>query len=119
MRSFLLLLIAFAIATPARSTPTDSVVDGYRHFIMPTGKPIEGGYFGFWELGFLQGGYGFGDVLSVSAGFTVMPTVAFRSQFGFLQSKLTFFDDQGFLLQEDLIICALPAIIPCCTFLAR
>lgn len=73
----------------------DSIVDGYRHFIMPTAKPIEGGYFGFWELAFLQGGYGFGDVLSVSAGFTVLPTVAFRSQIGYLQGKLTFFDDQG------------------------
>lgn len=78
--------------------PTDSVRDGYREFIMPTGKPIEGGYLGAWELAFLQGGYGFGDVLSLSGGFTVLPTVAFRSQFAFLQGKLTLFDDQGFAL---------------------
>ena len=69
--------------------------DDYRHFIMPTGKPIQGGYFGFWELAFLQGGFGVGDVLSFSGGLTVMPTVAFRSQFGFLQAKATLADEGG------------------------
>ena len=103
--AFLTLLCAVSahlFAVRANATPTDSVVDGYRHFIMPTGKPIEGGYFGFWELGFMQAGYGFGDVLSLSGGFTIMPTVAFRSQFGFLQSKLTFYDDQGISLAGGL-----------------
>src|SRR5205085_5999608 len=80
----------------------DSIRDGYRHFIMPTAKPIEGGYFGFWELAFMQAGYGFGDVVSLSAGFTVMPTVAFRSQFGFIQAKLTLYDDLGFTLAGGL-----------------
>ncbi|MFI5202219.1 MAG: hypothetical protein ACHQNE_07515, partial [Candidatus Kapaibacterium sp.] len=104
--TFLTLLFAVSallFAVRARATPTDSVVDGYRHFIMPTAKPIEGGYFGFWELGFMQAGYGFGDVLSVAGGFTIMPTVAFRSQFGFLQTKLTFVeDDHGLSLAGGL-----------------
>ncbi len=102
MRRIFLLLLALALTRTASSTPSDSVVDGYRHYIMPTAKPIEGGYFGIWELAFLQGGYGFGDVLSVSGGFTILPTVAFRSQFGFLQSKLTFADDQGISLAGGL-----------------
>ncbi|MEP7235607.1 MAG: hypothetical protein ABI778_09950, partial [Ignavibacteriota bacterium] len=51
--------------------------DEYRHFIMPTGKPINGAYLGFWELAFLQGGFGVGDVLSFSGGITLLPTVAF------------------------------------------
>jgi hypothetical protein len=106
MRYLLFFLLALALSVPAsvsaQTTSSDSVVDGYRHFIMPTGKPIEGGYFGFWELGFMQAGYGFGDVLSVAGGFTIMPTVAFRSQFGFLQSKLTLYDDQGLSLAAGL-----------------
>ncbi len=102
MRYYLTVLFTLTVALPALATPTDSVVDGYRHFIMPTGKPIEGGYFGFWELGFMQAGYGFGDVLSLSGGFTILPTVALRSQFAFLQAKLTFFDDQGLSLAGGL-----------------
>ncbi|MDP4198487.1 MAG: hypothetical protein Q8922_00885 [Bacteroidota bacterium] len=97
--SILFLLLA---TTTSIASPTDSVRDSFRHFIMPTGKPIEGGYLGFWELAFLQAGYGVGDVFSISAGFTIMPTVAFRSQIGFVQGKLTFFDDQGFSLAGGL-----------------
>src|SRR5205814_7620430 len=92
------IFVLLSLSTNATASPSDSVRDGYRHFIMPTAKPIEGGYAGFWELAFLQAGYGFGDVLSVSGGFTIMPTVAFRSQFGFVQAKLTLYDDQGFSL---------------------
>lgn len=69
--------------------------DDYRHFIMPTAKPIHGGYFGFWELAFLQGGVGIGDILSFSGGITVLPTVAFRSQIGYLQAKATLADEGG------------------------
>lgn len=69
--------------------------DDYRHFIMPSAKPIHGGYFGFWELAFLQGGFGIGDVLSFTGGITVLPTVAFRSQIGYLQAKATVVDEGG------------------------
>ncbi len=96
MRRLFLILSLLALFTPVRSmAQDDSVVDGYRHFIMPTGKPIEGGYFGFWELAFLTGGYGFGDVFSLSGGFTVLPTVSVHSQFGYLQGKFTLYDDQS------------------------
>jgi hypothetical protein len=103
MRRLFLIIPLLSLIAPARSVAQDdSVVDGYRHFIMPTGKPIEGGYFGFWELAFLTGGYGFGDVLSVSGGFTVMPTVSVHSQFGYLQAKLTLYDDQGLSIATGL-----------------
>jgi hypothetical protein len=108
MRRLFLIISLLTLLTPVRSmAQDDSVVDGYRHFIMPTGKPIEGGYFGFWELAFLTGGYGFGDVLSVSGGFTVLPTVSVHSQFGYLQAKLTLYDDQGFSLAAGANLLAL------------
>src|ERR1044071_642078 len=103
MKLVLCLLLVFVIGSNSvQAMPLDSVRDGYRHFIMPTGKPVEGGYLGFWELAFMQGGVGFGDFLSLTGGFTIMPTVAFRSQIGFAQSKITFFDDQGLSLAGGL-----------------
>ena len=112
MRLLFSVLILFSLSTRVLATPSDSVRDGYRHFIMPTAKAIEGGYAGFWELAFLQAGYGFGDVLSVSGGFTIMPTVAFRSQFGFLQGKLTPYDDQGFSLATGINFLRLTSDFP-------
>ncbi len=76
-------------------TTLTAPLDDYRHFIMPTGKPIHGGYFGFWELAFLQGGFGVSNFLSFSGGITVLPTVAARSQIGYLQAKATLADEGG------------------------
>ncbi|HYM20156.1 MAG TPA: hypothetical protein VEW28_04030 [Candidatus Kapabacteria bacterium] len=70
-------------------------IDDYRHFIMPSAKPITNGYIGFWELAFLQGGFGVSDFLSVSGGVTIMPTVSFKSQFAFLQAKATLAQEEG------------------------
>ena len=70
-------------------------LDEYRHFIMPSAKPIHGGYFGFWELAFLQGGVGIGNVFSLSGGITVIPAVSIKSQFGYLQAKATIADEGG------------------------
>lgn len=80
-----------AIASPEDTSR--AVADASRHFIMPTARPIEGGYLGFWELGWLQAGGGLGAI-SLSGGFTVLPTVAFRSQIAFIQGKLTLYDDR-------------------------
>ena len=103
MRSLFAVLLLFVFTTAASGAmPNDTIRDPYRHFIMPSAKPIEGGYVGFWELAFMQAGYGFGDALSLSGAFTIMPTVAFRSQIGYLQGKLTFFDDAGFSLAGGL-----------------
>src|SRR5436189_5996726 len=92
------LLFLFLAGSLNAAPVSDSVtapLDDYRHFIMPTAKPIHGGYFGFWELAFLQGGVGVGDFLSFSGGITVLPTVAFRSQIGYLQAKATLADEGG------------------------
>ncbi len=88
------------VVTPAIlcAQTTDSVtapIDDYRHFIMPSAKPIKGAYAGFWELAFLQGGVGLGDMISVSGGVTILPTVAFRSQIAFLQAKATLAEEEG------------------------
>jgi hypothetical protein len=91
------LVLSFLLITTAAHASLDSLAsrDPYRHFIMPTAKPIEGGYLGIWELAFVQAGYGFGDFFSVSAGMTFLPTVAFRSQVAFVQAKATFADEEG------------------------
>lgn len=98
MALFMIVLSLFISHSTMARPMADSVTapyDDYRHFIMPTAKPIHGGYFGFWELAFLQGGVGIGDVLSFSGGITVLPTVAFRSQIGYLQAKATLADEGG------------------------
>ncbi len=82
-------------AAQQQDTTLKAPPDEYRHFIMPTAKPISGGYVGFWELAFLQAGYGFGDFLSISGGITLMPTVSTRSQFAYLQAKATLADENG------------------------
>jgi hypothetical protein len=74
----------------------DTVRDPGRHFIMPTAQANQGGYIGAWELAFLQAGFGVDDVLSVNAGITAMPTVAFRSQFAFVNAKITVADEPMF-----------------------
>jgi len=81
------------LASPLPDSVT-APLDDYRHFIMPTGKPIHGGYVGFWELAFVNAGIGFGNI-SFSGGITVLPTVAIRSQFAFLQGKATLADEGG------------------------
>ena len=74
----------------------DTIRDPGRHFLMPTAKANEGAYIGAWELAFLQAGIGFDKVVSVNAGITAMPTVAFRSQFAFVNTKLTIMDEPWF-----------------------
>lgn len=96
---WIIFLIAYLciIRNNYAQSKADSVtapLDAYRHFIMPTAKPINGGYVGFWELAFVNAGIGFGNI-SFSGGVTVLPTVAFRSQFAFLQGKATLADEGG------------------------
>lgn len=107
-RLSLLLLLFFSIPAFAqqRASSTvelehfapaiDTVRDPGRHFIMPTAQAIEGGFIGAWELAFLQAGIGFDNVVSITAGITAMPTVAFRSQFAFVNTKLTIADEPMF-----------------------
>ena len=98
LRTFGILIIYLFISSKLHASPMpDSVtapLDSYRHFIMPTAKPINGGYVGVWELAFVNAGIGFGNI-SFSGGVTILPTVAFRSQFAFLQGKATLADEGG------------------------
>src|SRR2546423_1553387 len=89
---FLFTSSAFCQSKPDSLTPP---LDDYRHFIMPTAKPVNGGFFVFWELAFLQGGVGFENILSFSGVITFIPSVAFLSQFAFLQGKATLADEGG------------------------
>lgn len=92
----ILFILVFGLSNLALAQSDSlSSKDPYRHFIMPTAKPIQGGFAGVYELAFLQAGYGFGDFLSLSGGITLLPTVAFRSQIAFLQAKATFAQEEG------------------------
>src|SRR5687767_1166217 len=106
MKLLLLLLLAVSSVASAQQKTADNleyfapaidtVRDPGRHFLMPTAKANVGAYLGAWELAFLQGGIGFDRVVSVNAGITAMPTVAFRSQFAFVNTKLTIMDEPWF-----------------------
>ncbi len=76
----------------------------YRHnhrlYIMPTAEPIGTNHFvGLWELLALYGGVGIGDVVSITAGRTVIPTVAASEQGSVVNIKATMYsvelDDAG------------------------
>jgi hypothetical protein len=106
MKSLFLFLLLFVSTASAQQRTADNleyfapaidtVRDPGRHFLMPTAKANEGAYIGAWELAFLQAGIGFDKVISVNAGITAMPTVAFRSQFAFVNTKLTIMDEPWF-----------------------
>jgi hypothetical protein len=106
MKFVALLLSLFVSVANAQQAPStnleyfapaiDTIRDPGRHFLMPTAKANEGAYIGAWELAFLQAGIGFDKVVSVNAGITAMPTVAFRSQFAFVNTKLTIMDEPWF-----------------------
>ena len=97
MKSFPAFILLFLLISSVRAQEVENPPppDGHRHFIMPTGKAMRGGFLGVWELAFFQAGYGFGDLISVTGGMTVMPTVAMPSQFMFLQAKATLADEGG------------------------
>lgn len=106
MRSILLFLLVLTSAAHGQQAPSsnleyfapalDTIRDPGRHFQMPTAKANVGGYIGAWELAFLQAGIGFDKVVSVNAGITAMPTVAFRSQFAYVNTKITIMDEPWF-----------------------
>lgn len=71
-----------------------------RVFFLPTANAIGAGH-GFisdYELFALYGGVGIGDVVSVTAGTTLVPLLAFSSQISTAQVKATFVQDDGFAM---------------------
>lgn len=60
------------------------------HFLMPTASPNPtGGFVTDYELGFLYAGIGVADLVSLSAGATLVPTLAIGSQLLHLNLKVT------------------------------
>ena len=63
----------------------------HRVFLLPTAEPIGRNHFiGSFELLFLYGGFGVGDVLSVTAGRSIVPAIRSDEQINELNAKLTF-----------------------------
>lgn len=63
----------------------------HRVFLLPTAEPIGSNHFiGSFELLFLYGGFGVGDVLSVTAGRSIVPSLRSSEQINELNAKLTF-----------------------------
>lgn len=63
----------------------------HRAFLLPTADPIGSNHFiGSFELLFLYGGFGVGDVLSVTAGRSILPGIRSSEQINELNAKLTF-----------------------------
>lgn len=65
----------------------------YRHnhrlFFMPTAESIGNNHFlGSWELLMLYGGAGIGDILSITAGRTIIPTLSSQEQFSLINAKV-------------------------------
>lgn len=62
----------------------------HRLYIMPTAEPIGKDHFlGLWELLFLYGGVGIGDVVSITAGRTAVPGIPFDQQVSAVTAKAT------------------------------
>lgn len=63
---------------------------GHRIFVMPTAAPIGNDHFiGDFELLVLYGGVGIGDIVSITAGRSVIPTVQASDQFSVVNAKAT------------------------------
>ncbi len=76
---------------PYRRRPT--------HFLMPSASPNgPGGFISDYELGFLYGGFGIGNVVTLTAGATVVPGIALRSQLIHVGAKFTLERSQDFEL---------------------
>jgi hypothetical protein len=76
----------------------------YRHahriYIMPTAEPIGQNHFiGSWELVMLYGGVGIGNIVSITAGRSFVPTLAAEEQVSLINAKATVYsvdlDDSG------------------------
>lgn len=81
-------------------TELSSIAPTSRVFLLPTANPIGGGhgYLSVYELFFLYGGFGIGDVVSISGGMTLIPGLGLSSQASTLQAKFTVVQDKGFAM---------------------
>lgn len=67
----------------------------HRVFLLPTAEPISNNHFiGNFELLLFYGGFGIGDIVSVTAGSTVVPTLERKEQFSTLNLKFTVYNER-------------------------
>lgn len=67
----------------------DAYRHGHRIFFMPTAESIGNNHFvGSWELVMLYAGAGIGDIVSVTAGRTIIPTLSSSEQFSLINTKV-------------------------------
>ncbi|MFP4370360.1 MAG: hypothetical protein ACLFR2_12345 [Candidatus Kapaibacterium sp.] len=71
--------------------------DSYRHkhrvFLLPTADPIGDDHFiGAFELAFFYAGFGIGDIVSITAGRSVVPTIPGEDQVSLMNLKATVYD---------------------------
>lgn len=68
----------------------------HRIFIMPTAEPIGSNHFaGLYELFFLYGGVGIADIVSVTAGRTIVPFVPASDQISIVNVKATLYREEN------------------------
>jgi hypothetical protein len=82
----------------ARIMPLASVYrDRPFHFLMPAATANgPGGFVSNYELGFFYGGFGIGDVVTISGGLTLVPGMEIRSQLFHINGKITFWRNETF-----------------------
>lgn len=76
----------------------------YRHshrlYIMPTAEPIGSNHFvGLWELLFLYGGVGIGEVVSITAGRSFVPQIGSENQASIINLKATVAEQDNGLVE--------------------
>ncbi|MEO5929140.1 MAG: hypothetical protein ABIR47_04340 [Candidatus Kapaibacterium sp.] len=92
------------VIIPKRLIGSFTPIDGpYRkrplHFLMPTASPNgPGGFLSDYELGFLYGGFGLGYGATVTAGATLIPGLALKSQLFHVGAKFTIDRDESYEL---------------------
>lgn len=78
--------------------------ESYRHyhrgFILPTAVPISNNHFvGLWEGVFAYGGFGIGDIVSVTAGRTLVPGIEWGEQFSNVNVKAVLYRTENGLVE--------------------
>jgi hypothetical protein len=81
----------------AELTPMDEVYPhAHRIFIMPTADPIGNNHFvGLYELFFLYGGVGIADIVSITAGRTIVPLIPSSDQISTVNIKATLYREDN------------------------
>lgn len=76
---------------------------GHRIYFMPTAEPIGDDHFiGNYELLFLQGGFGILDRISVTAGRSIIPTIASKEQITNMNLKFTVLKEEFESMEGNL-----------------